>query len=243
MKFLRVIYHRYIYGLIGTLLFHILLFSILLLKEIRINKTSEEHEIEIDLLENLPEIEKKDVEKDNKQSNALNGQVNKITNAASNKMATNNITSSTEKFFDNEYQKEVNDAKKLVSEVNSQLAKEKTAIEKIKMPVQTTEGMNPDSIKNIVYAGESNIIYYLKSRYHISLPIPVYLAHGGGKVIVDIVVNKQGNVIKATARAGSKLKDDQILLYAQEAAMRTLFNAVDAPVTQSGSIHYNFIAQ
>ena len=74
----------------------------------------------------------------------------------------------------------------------------------IKMPVETTEGMNPDSIKNIIYTGESNIVYYLENRYHLSLPIPVYLTQGGGKIIIEIVVDRQGKVIQATPKPGQK---------------------------------------
>ena len=173
-----------------------------------------------------------------------NDKVNNLTNVASNRLSTKNNTSSTDKYFDEDYLKEVNDAKNLVSNVNTQLAKEKVKIEDIKMPVQTTEGMNPDSIKNIVYTGESNIVYYLENRYHVSLPIPVYLAKRGGKIVMDIVVDRNGKVIQANPASGNKIRDEQILMYAQTAALRTLFNAdPQAPVAQKGTIHYNFIAQ
>jgi hypothetical protein len=63
-----------------------------------------------------------------------------------------------------------------VSDVNNQLqSKEKVTKnnwEDIKMPVQSTEGMNPDSISNTIYTGESNIVYYLENRYHRRLSHP-----------------------------------------------------------------------
>ena len=112
------------------------------------------------------------------------------------------------------------------------------------MPVETTEGMEPDSINNVVYTGESNIVYYLENRYHRSLPIPVYLAQGGGKVIVDIKVNRNGKVVEAEPRKNRSISDDQIYLYAKAAALRTLFNSdMQAPEIQSGTIHYTFIPQ
>jgi hypothetical protein len=112
------------------------------------------------------------------------------------------------------------------------------------MPVQTTEGMNPDSIKNVIYTGESNIVYYLENRYHVRLPIPVYLAQGGGLVVVDIAVNRQGQVIQAEPRSNPAIRDEQIYLYAKAAASRTIFNTdPSAPESQKGTIHYTFIAQ
>ena len=72
--------------------------------------------------------------------------------------------------------------------MNKQLSKEVKDIEEFAMPEETTEGMHPDSIKNTIYSGESNIHYFLEDRYHRRLPIPVYLAQGGGLVVVDIVV-------------------------------------------------------
>jgi len=159
-------------------------------------------------------------------------------------LAQNNTTSSTYEFFDDDYLKELNDAKKLASNVNDQLAKEKVKLEDIKMPVETTEGMNPDSIKNIVYSGESNIVYYLENRYHTSLPIPIYLAQGGGKVIIEITVDQNGKVIQAKLQSGQRIKDEQLINYATSAALQTLFNAdSNAPSPQKGTIHYNFVAQ
>jgi hypothetical protein len=173
-----------------------------------------------------------------------NDNVNNLTNAASNKLALKNNTTSTDKFFDDDYLKEVNAAKNLVSDVNNQLAKEKIKIEDIKMPVETTEGMSRDSIKNIIYSGESNIVYYLENRYHVSLPIPVYLAKGGGKVIIEIYVDRRGRVVDAKLAPGQNIRDEQIIIYAQSAALKTLFNSdPNAPASQKGTIHYNFIAQ
>jgi len=165
-------------------------------------------------------------------------------NVASNQLSRESTTESVDEFLNKNYLKEVEAAKKLVSDVNQQLSKEPVDINDIKMPVQTTEGMNPDSIKNVVYTGESNITYYLENRYHLSLPIPIYLSQGGGKVIVDIIVNRQGQVVQANPRETKNIRDDQIYLYAKAAALRTIFNAdPNAPTAQKGSIHYNFIAQ
>lgn len=208
--------------------------------------TVQEEELIIEFPDFLPEpeIEEEVTEQQdsepltNDASSPLAETQNNRTNVASNRLA------QTEEFFDEDYMREVKAAKQLVSDVNNQLSKEKVNLEDIKMPVQTTEGMDPDSIENVVYTGESNIVYYLENRYHVSLPIPVYLTQSGGLVVVDIVVNRQGRVTEAEPRNNPSIRDDQIYLYAKAAASRTIFNAdPDAPNPQRGTIHYTFVAQ
>jgi len=226
--------------------FHIILVTSFLLAEVEMKGNIKDEPLLIEFPDILPEEEEIVPEKEKAEELAAPEirSTNNLTNAASNRLSVEKSTTSKDKFFDEDYLKEVNDAKKLVSNVNNQLSKEKVNMDDIKMPVETTEGMNPDSIKNIIYTGESNIVYYLENRYHLSLPIPVYLTQGGGKIIIDIVVDRQGKVIQATPKAGQKVRDEQIIVYAQTAALRTLFNAdPKAPSGQRGTIHYNFIAQ
>jgi hypothetical protein len=240
------IYQRNIYGVIGTLVFHILLVASFLLAEVDMKGNIREEPLVIEFPDILPEEEVKVPVEDRPEelSTPVDRTVNNLTNAASNRLSDRNNTKSPDKFFDDQYLNEVNEAKQLVSNVNNQLSKEILNINDIKMPIETTEGMNPDSIKNIIYTGESNIVYYLENRYHVSLPIPVYLAKGGGKIIVDIVVDRSGKVTQATPRPDRSIRDEQIIFYAQAAALRTLFNAdPSAPAAQRGSIHYTFIAQ
>lgn len=243
------IYKRNIYGVIGTLVFHILLLSAFLLADVDIKGDAVEEELFIELPELMaePEVEEKIQEEQEQQesepltneaSAPLNESQSSATNNPSNRLAQN------DKFFDEDYLEEVREAQKLVSDVNNQLSKEKVNWEDIKMPVRTTEGMDPDSIGNSVFTGESNIVYYLEDRYHRSLPIPVYLTRHGGKIIVDIVVNRQGEVISAEPRKNPSVRDEDLYTYAKAAASRTLFNAApNAPARQNGTIHYTFIAQ
>jgi hypothetical protein len=229
----------------GTLVFHILLVLSFLLAEVDIKGDVKEEEIIIEFPEIIPEPEEL-VEQETEQqeempndpsSQSLESQSQR-TNRASSRL------SATDEFFDEDYLSEVEAARQLANDVNNQLAKERVQMEDIPMPVESTEGMNPDSIKNIVYTGESNIVYYLENRYHLSLPIPVYLAQGGGKVIVDIAVDRSGKVIEAKARRNKSVRDEQIFTYAEVAASRTIFNtAPDASEIQRGTIHYTFIAQ
>lgn len=246
MRKLRELYKRNIYGVMGTLVFHILLFSAFLLAEVDMKGNTQEEELLIEFPEELlnepelPEEEQAEQQesKPNDPSSPLSETQSTRTNIASKQIMEN------EEFFDEEYTKELEAARQLSNDVNEQLSKETTDLDDIEMPVETTDGMEPDSINNVIYTGESNIVYYLENRYHRSLPIPVYLAQGGGKVIVDIKVNRQGKVVGAEPRKNRSIRDEQIYLYARAAALRTLFNTdMQAPEIQSGTIHYTFIPQ
>jgi len=147
-------------------------------------------------------------------------------------------------FFDREYAKEVAEAKKLASDVNKNLAREIPKIGDIPMPVASTEGMSRDEAKRSSFKGKSNIHYKLGNRYHQQLPIPVYLAQGGGEVVVDITVDRNGEVLSAEPRGNSKLSDPMVLAYAKQAAEKTLFNPDNAaPEKERGTITYLFVAQ
>lgn len=247
MSKLKEIYYKNIYGVMGTLVFHILLFSLFLLADVDLKGNIQEEEVIIEFPDIIPEPEIPEPEEAEQQEEQVQDEPadqpatepNRLTNIASNRLSVNQ-----EKIFDEDYMREVEDARRLVSAVNKQLSKEITSLDDIKMPVETTENMDPDSVKNVIYAGESNIVYYLENRYHVSLPVPVYLAQGGGKVIIDIEVNRAGRVVNATPRSNPSVRDDKIFVYATAAASRTVFNRDDsAPEIQKGTIHYTFVAQ
>ena len=241
MARLKEAYKNNIYGVIGTLIFHILLVSAFLFADVDSKGKIKEESVFIEFPEEIFEdVKEEAVEKHEESiipSNDLNNPSMR-TNRASNQAFEN------DDFFDEDYQKELDEARKLVSDVSKQLDKKVINIEDIKMPVETTEGMDPDSIKNKLYSGDSNISYFLDDRFHVSLPVPIYLAQGGGEVIVDILVDRKGVVIKATVRKNTSVLDAQIYRFAQLAASNTLFNPdSSAPEQQAGTIQYVFVAQ
>jgi hypothetical protein len=139
---------------------------------------------------------------------------------------------------------DIEEAKNLVADVNKQLSKKVVKAKQYEMPESITEGQKPDSIKNTIYSGKSNIHYNLENRYHIRLPIPVYLAKGGGNIKVDIQVNRQGKVIKALVGSSTNINVPMLPTYAVQAAERTLFNSDSkAPEVQQGTIIYQFVPQ
>ncbi len=71
--------------------------------------------------------------------------------------------------------------------------------------------------------------------------VPSYRCEGGGEVIVEITVNRAGEVVHARIREGG---DDCMRECALESARRSLFNIDEmAPARQTGTITYLFIPQ
>jgi hypothetical protein len=249
MHSIKDLYKNHIYGVMGTLIFHILIFAGLWFSEIKTGATPEKQE---EVLLNFvpppptpPEKEKEEPpEKDNPRNQAQN---NSKTSQQEMNMGTNhgvNDAMKRDKFFDDSYKRDIEDAEKMVDKVNKQLSKKIPQTKQFAMPEAVTEGQSPDSIKNTIYSGKSNIHYYLENRFHVRLPIPVFLAKGGGLITIDIQVDRDGQVIKATARSATNINDPMLPVYATQAAERTVFNAdAKAPSVQKGTITYRFVPQ
>jgi len=231
----------------GTLIFHIVLVAGFLISEITLNVKIDKDEailLDIAVLQEKDKISDAKEEPEKKQDNSITSKnPNKYEQSSGSNLAVNDAVKK-DKFFDASYRKDIEEAEKMVVNVNKQLSKKSIPAKKFEMPEATTEGQNPDSIKNTIYSGKSNIHYFLEKRFHVRLPIPVYLARGGGIINVDIQVNRSGEVIKAEARSTTNLKDPMLPAYAIQAAEHTLFNSdSNAPAVQKGTITYQFVAQ
>lgn len=78
-----------------------------------------------------------------------------------------------------------------------------------------------------------------------SLPKPQYTTNNAGMVVVEIIVDRSGNVIKATALVqGSTVQDDALFKAAEKAAYRAKFTTSEnAAGIQRGTITYHFRIQ
>lgn len=242
MQNLKELYRQNAYGVMGTLIFHILLFGGLWISELNFKiKTEKEEIVLLDMI--IPPSEEKDVSDLNRQNEETTGQNQR----GSQNMGTNlgvNDAYKKNKYQDPSLQREIEDAEKMVDKVNKQLSKRIPQTQQYAMPEAVTEGQNPDSIKNTIYTGKSNIHYFLENRFHVRLPIPVFLAKSGGLITIDIQVDRDGKVIKAEARSSSASGDPMLPVYATQAAERTVFNSdPKAPAIQRGTITYRFVAQ
>ena len=142
---MRKIYKRNIYGVMGTLVFHILVVLFFLLADVDMKGSTKEEALLIEFPDILPELEDQVEKQETESSDEIpvnNSESSNRTNAASNQLASTNTTTSAEEFFDDEYLKEIEAAKRLSSDVSNQLSKEIVDINDIKMPVETTEGMD-----------------------------------------------------------------------------------------------------
>ncbi|MCB6974055.1 MULTISPECIES: energy transducer TonB [Butyricimonas] len=101
-----------------------------------------------------------------------------------------------------------------------------------------------DSLQSTVYVGKSSVSYNIKGRYKTYLPIPVYKCEFGGKVVVAVVVNRQGRVLKAEVVDKESNQDSNLREVAVDAALRSEFNVdASAPERLAGTITYNFVKQ
>lgn len=234
----------------ATLGFHLFVVAVLVLAQMRpINKIQQE-EVYIDFTPELNKIKEKipePVKEKQSEPSKTNQSANQGQQLASNRAvndASKDASRSRDPFFDKAYDAEIAAAKKLVGDVNKTLSQKIPKIGDIAMPEDNTAGKTPQQIKESNFKGKSNIHYSLANRYHLRLPIPVYLAEGGGEVIVDIAVDREGRVTSAEPRSNPDIKDLMILAYAKQAAEKTQFNPdSSAPEKQRGTITYIFVAQ
>ncbi|GHV65138.1 hypothetical protein FACS1894199_05070 [Bacteroidia bacterium] len=101
-----------------------------------------------------------------------------------------------------------------------------------------------DSLKSTVYAGQSSASYNLEGRYIRHLPIPVFKCEYGGKVVVTISVDSEGTVQKADIDVAQSKSDPCLHSAAVGAALRSLFSrAPNVSSLQRGTITFNFVKQ
>ena len=91
--------------------------------------------------------------------------------------------------------------------------------------------------------GTEGISFDLAGRQARSLPKPSYDIQSEGIVVVEVTVDRNGNVTQAVPGVkGSTTLEEYFLRVAREAAMATKFDRKpNAPVIQKGTITYHFI--
>lgn len=90
---------------------------------------------------------------------------------------------------------------------------------------------------------KSSVSFSLTDRKKVFIAIPVYLCEVNGKVVINITVNAQGNVIDAYFNNSSTSKNDCLVQNALEYAKSSRFSADASKNTQLGSITFNFIGK
>lgn len=110
-----------------------------------------------------------------------------------------------------------------------------------------TETRSEDShAKPIKVEGEVTVYYTLKDppREAVNLFVPAYQCRAGGRIIVDVIVDRRGVVIAAEVVKGFSAADKCMADTALSAAYKSRFNVYpDAPAKQGGRIIYTFVPQ
>lgn len=90
--------------------------------------------------------------------------------------------------------------------------------------------------------GSKGVSYDLQGRNSLSIPKPQYNLQEGGKVVVEITVDKNGKVVNARpGMPGSTTSNSTLFEAAQKAALKAKFNSdTKAPAYQKGTITYHF---
>ena len=93
--------------------------------------------------------------------------------------------------------------------------------------------------------GSGGISYSLQGRNPESLPKPIYLAKEHGKIVVEVTVDRYGNVTSATPGVkGSTTINKSLIKAAKDAALKAKFDKkLTAPAFQKGTITYHFVLQ
>ena len=109
---------------------------------------------------------------------------------------------------------------------------------------QVTEKKDKPDEKG-TFRGPTRIYYDLLGRHHVFLPIPIYKCQGAGQITLSIVVDRSGNVIKASPASGrSTTKDLCLTETAVEHALKSRFNSdLSAPEKQGGFLTFVFVSQ
>ena len=94
------------------------------------------------------------------------------------------------------------------------------------------------------YKGPGTVVYFLKGRTSVYLDIPAYTCEGSAKVTINIEVDPNGRVVKASLDSkNSYFASDCYKDAAIESAKAAIFSRVQTSGNQKGTIEFQFIAQ
>ena len=104
---------------------------------------------------------------------------------------------------------------------------------------KTTEKKRPTSSSNSVNKN-SSISYSLVNRTKIDIPPPIYLCEMGGKIVINITVDSDGNVTNTSFNSSSTTDNGCLVDHALEYAKASKFNTAISKSSQIGTITFLF---
>lgn len=223
-------------GILGTVTLHLLVLIIFLIA--RIDKVHDEHH-EAMIIE-FDEQTYKTLEQLIQENKAENSDVKPLSQEAIKNIAVNTANQLEEKISTEKYIQQLHEELN-INDFNNQ---DNNMLDND--PVLQNEKTEPDKLeekKPAYYKGPTRINFFLEERTARYMHIPVYKCQGNGKVVIDIVVNQQGEVI-STSVASANTSEDCIIETALASAGISLFNIdMNAEPRQKGTISYEFVAQ
>jgi len=239
------ILNEHLIGILGTVIFHLVIVIIFLVFKIASVRNLMDAIITIDFeeteLQDFPidPVQEKDIEFDQYVADYLESE---RSNIPVNVAARLDEQLSTDRFVD-ELTEEMSlnrSEEMLRSEERLRELQEMESEENI-----IAEADEPEDKDPVVFKGKTNIYYSLENRYHMRLPVPVYKCEGFGIVEVQIFVDQKGYVVNAMVpNLGESMNDICLAEAAKIAALATKFNSnFDAPLRQQGTITYHFQPQ
>lgn len=233
------------YGIIGTVLFHMLVLTIILFLQVGKVRQVQDNIIYIDLkvFEDLQKLEMLKPEPDERLKSPARQARNIAVNQQEDRIEKYDDYKVSNRVADREAQNRVSQAVKEI------IREENLNPEDKELPKTETRPIDFYKAEKIeeeqVYKGPTNIYYKLDNRKVAYLPIPVYKCKGGATVQVDIRVGQRGKVELTTINgSGTDTRDPCFLDAAKEAAQRTRFNfSTTEKNLQLGYIIYHFVAQ
>lgn len=222
--------------IVGTLVLSIFNTTIFKLDHAQAETFYEVETVE-DLKEETPEIESQ-----NKSSNTTNKAFNTTENYKHYAQAYKPIappkdyTNPKLETYKNNVIKETSASK---SSGNSSISEETMTSFNSVNSVLSKRSQNQSAAQSNVANTNSNVYYSLKGRIDQHLPIPIYLCDARGKIVVNITVNQNGNVVKVSINSASTSNnaclEDYALKYAKEARFDTANKT-----SQIGTITFEF---
>ena len=237
--------HRH--GVMGTVIFHLVLAIFLVCVGISRLDSQQRMEIEIDMPE--PEIVQQKQEEQKKKEQILQQSADEEVNEMLRSLAVNE--DAVKKNAETQPHERVEEyIEQIQEEIDSDYGGRYRANknkhykeDSIRVQRDKKERML-DSLQSTVYVGKSSVSYNIKGRYKTYLPIPVYKCEFGGKIVVAVVVNRQGRVIKAEVVDAESNKAESLREVGVDAALKSELNVDEkAPERQTGTITYNFVKQ
>lgn len=246
---------RHKYGLLGTFLIHFaFIFSA---NYIQLPEPIVEQELVIEL-NLIPEKESETTEKEQK--------IQEPSESNSNKAVNESAPSDLKSGDYNEYNREPSETSKQsfeehleqeLKELEQQVIQEQRdagygySEKEIEEMLDSQKNKELDNVQEqeprseSEFKGNTNITFKLKDRYDTRLDVPVYMCQYGGTVVVNIAVNRRGDVVSAKIdEESSKTSDPCLIEAALKSAKQTRFNNKStASKIQMGSITYRFLDQ